>query len=409
MANEELKKSEDVIETKEEIIDDTLVLDSEEKNEDEIDEIPEEAAVPADAGEMERTPASAEAEKNVTLNPNQRRGNARQARTAVRNVREEGTKSNEIVEKENREKSDKELADEVYRRLESLRRTGRIAWGEIFGVEPSDVLAGSGSKFCIAAQFNGAKILIPESEYFEDTFLFGSDYDRMSESEKTDRRAATARYQIGARICFVVKGVIRDIVAEGEFAGTTRVTAVASRKEAMKELRDVYFIHSHNPANASHTVDVGTIANAHVIGVREAYALVECLGVETRVEAYLLNDEFVENCTDFVRPGDSFKARVRTISVNPDGSVYLTVSGRLNETSKNILDIKQNGTYQGKVDHYNSRSNTYTIRLKNGVSASVRADSDHVNGGVELMNGDDVSVLVTRITPTFVIGKAKKI
>lgn len=409
MANEELKNSEDVIETKEEIIDDTLVLDSEEKNEDEIDEIPEEAAVPADAGEMERTPASAEAEKNVTLNPNQRRGNARQARTAVRNVREEGTKSNEIVEKENREKSDKELADEVYRRLESLRRTGRIAWGEIFGVEPSDVLAGSGSKFCIAAQFNGAKILIPESEYFEDTFLFGSDYDRMSESEKTDRRAATARYQIGARICFVVKGVIRDIVAEGEFAGTTRVTAVASRKEAMKELRDVYFIHSHNPANASHTVDVGTIANAHVIGVREAYALVECLGVETRVEAYLLNDEFVENCTDFVRPGDSFKARVRTISVNPDGSVYLTVSGRLNETSKNILDIKQNGTYQGKVDHYNSRSNTYTIRLKNGVSASVRADSDHVNGGVELMNGDDVSVLVTRVTPTFVIGKAKKI
>ena len=149
MANEELKNSEDVIETKEEIIDDTLVLDSEEKNEDEIDEIPEEAAVPADAGEMERTPASAEAEKNVTLNPNQRRGNARQARTAVRNVREEGTKSNEIVEKENREKSDKELADEVYRRLESLRRTGRIAWGEIFGVEPSDVLAGSGSKFCI--------------------------------------------------------------------------------------------------------------------------------------------------------------------------------------------------------------------------------------------------------------------
>ena len=130
---------------------------------------------------------------------------------------------------------------------------------------------------------------------------------------------------------------------------------------------------------------------------------------ETRVEAYLLNDEFVENCTDFVRPGDSFKARVRTISVNPDGSVYLTVSGRLNETSKNILDIKQNGTYQGKVDHYNSRSNTYTIRLKNGVSASVRADSDHVNGGVELMNGDDVSVLVTRVTPTFVIGKAKKI
>ena len=370
------------------------------------DDIPEPAAVPADLGEEDRTP---ESERNESVAPRGRRRHRRTA-PARRELRDDGLKSEEILEKETKEKSEKELADETFKKLESLRRTGHIAWGETYGVEPAEFLSKSGSHFAVCVRFNGAKILIPDKEYFEDTFNFGSDYDSLSNEEKNNRRAATARYQIGARVCFTVKGVSKVMIEEGDFAGSYNTVAVASRREAMAELRDMFFLHDHNPDIPSRTVEVGDTAEARVVGVREAYALVECLGVETRIDAFQLNDDYVENCNDFVKPGDRIKVRVRKVYVNPDGSIYLTVSGRMNEVPRSISEIKIGGTYLGKVDHYNSGSNTYTILLKPmGVSCSVRADSIHINGGIDLMNGDDVSVLVTNVAPTFVIGKAKKL
>ena len=370
------------------------------------DEVPEPAVVPADLGEEDRTP---ETVQNETVAPRGRRRHRRNG-PARRELKDDGLKSDEILEKETKEKSEKELADETFKRLESLRRTGHIAWGEIYGVEPAEFLSKSGSRFAVCVRFNGAKILIPDKEYFEDTFNFGSDYDALSAEEKNNRRAATARYQIGARICFVVKGVSKDVIEEGEFAGSYNTVAVASRREAMAELRDMFFLHKHNPDIPSRTVEVGDTAEARVVGVREAYALVECLGVETRVDAFQLNDDYVENCNDFVKPGDRIKVRVRKVYVNSDDSIWLTVSGRMNEVPRAISEIKVGGTYLGKVDHYNSGSNTYTILLKPmGISASVKADASHINGGIDLMNGDDVSVLVTNVAGAFVIGKAKKL
>ena len=387
-------------------VEETLVVEEPSEDETAEEEVPEPAAVPADLGEEERTPDTVSDE---TVVPKGRRRHRRNG-TAHRELRDDGLKSSEIVEREAKEKSEKEIANETYRTLESLRRTGRIAWGETYGVEPAEFLRKSGSAFAVCARFNNVKVLIPEKEYFESTFNFGSDYASLPEEEKRNRRVGTARYQSGSRVCFVVKGVVREPI-EGEGAdGDYNIIVIASRREAMAELRDMFFIHDHNPAIPSRTVEVGDTAEARVVGVREAYALVECLGVETRVDAFQLNDDYVENCNDFVKPGDRMKVRIRKVYINPDNSVYLTVSGRMNEVPRSISEIKIGGTYLGKVDHYNSASNTYTIILKPmGVNASVRADYDHINGGIELMNGDDVSVLVTNIAPTFVIGKAKKL
>lgn len=63
-------------------------------------------------------------------------------------------------------------------------------------------------------------------------------------------------------------------------------------------------------------------------------------------------------------------------------------------------------SYLGYVDKFNPKDNTYKITLKNGVQASVKQDL--VRGGEKLIKGDRVSVRVTEIKPTFVIGLALK-
>ena len=361
--------------------------------------------VPADA-EPEEAAHQMPAEQPRTRAP-RRQARPAQKPAAPREIGEMGVKSDEIIEKESLEKTEEEKELATFRLLNSLARNKDIAWGEIYGVEPIDALSGSiGSRFAVALIFNGAKILIPEKEYFEPTYDFGSDYFTLSESMKANRRNAAAKYQIGARIPFTVAAAGKREITEGEFEGENAIFAVGSRREAMRILRDMFFVHKDHPETPSRTVKVGYLAWANVVGVREDYVVVECLGVETRIDAYNLNNEYVENCNDFVKPGDRLKVRVRKVYVNDD-DVYLTVSGRLNDASKAINDIKLRGTYLGVVDHYNKSNNFYTISLKNGVSASVRADQ--VQGEVELTNGDNVSVLVTRIMPTYVIGMARKL
>ena len=371
-------------------------------DEEKVEEEIEEAAVPASAGEEAREQRGGdEAPRQAARQRQPRTGTAR-----IRQIAEVGNKSDEILDQEAKEKSDKEKENETFRKLNSLQRTKDIGWGEIYAIEPADEINGLRARFIIAVMYNGAKVMIPETEYFEDTFNFGANYGEMSSAEKANRRAAMARTQIGARIPFVVYAVMRKEIESGVHEGDSTIIAVGSRKEAMRTLRDVFFIHKNHPAIPSRDVQPGYQAWANVIGVREEYAIVECLGVETRIDAYNLNDEYVENCNDFVRAGDKMRVRIRRFHVDDD-NVFLTVSGRLNDTSKAIAEMKQRGNYLGVVDHFNKNNGYYTVTLKNGVRASVRAEN--VNGEIELTNGDNVSVLVTGIMDEYVIGLAKKI
>ena len=114
----------------------------------------------------------------------------------------------------------------------------------------------------------------------------------------------------------------------------------------------------------------------------------------------------VENCADFVQPGDTIPVRVRKLHVSP-GKVYLTVSGRLNESSKLIHTMRQGAVYLGHVDHYNKAKDRYTIVLKNGVYGT--ATSGQVQGGIGLNPGDRVAFRVAEIKQGYLIGNVMKL
>ena len=318
-----------------------------------------------------------------------------------------GTVSEEILEQDARVLSQKEIDDKTYRDLLRYQKNGEILWGEIFSVEEY-----RGSSFkntvIIGVLYNGVKVSIPDTVFFENTFNFGANYLTMNDREKFEKRRTMAEYQKGARICFVIKGVSRTRIAGGEFDSEYEINAVGSRTEAMEKLRDIWFIHKNrkDSSRAPREVNIGDTAKAHIISVREEYVVAECLGVETRIDAYNLNNEIVENCNDFVMPGDTILVRIKKLHIN-GSDVYLTVSGRLNDPSKLINSMQLNSSYLGTVDSFNDRKGTYTILLKNGVQASVRATQ--VEGGIDLYPGDRVSVRVKDIRPTFVVGNAIKL
>ena len=61
----------------------------------------------------------------------------------------------------------------------------------------------------------------------------------------------------------------------------------------------------------------------------------------------------------------------------------------------------------GTVDYVNRRNNIYSITLKEGVHASVRAQD--VQGGIPLYPNDRVSVFITSVRDDYVTGIAMKI
>ena len=356
-------------------------------------EVPEEAVVPADLSDMVETPKHSGLEKINT--------------EKGKELSDIGTKSDDILEQESKVLSRREIDDKNYRDLLRYQRSGEILWGEVDAVEehPGAQLKNA---VIISVLYNGVKILIPDIAYFEDSFSFGANYASMTDRQKFEKRRTMAEYQKGARVCFVLKAVQRTQIKGGDFDGEYEIHCVGSRKEAMEILRDIWFLHKNrkDTSREPRSVSIGDIAKAHVVSVREEYAVVECLGVETRIDAYNLNNEIVENCNDFVVPGDTINVRVKKLHVGGD-NVYLTVSGRLNDPSKLINSMFVNSSYLGTVDSYNERKDLYTILLKNGVQASVRASQ--VEGGIELYPGDRVSVRVKDIRPTYVVGNAIKL
>ena len=377
-----------------------------EKPAEKSEDAPPEPVVAADAGELERE-AKAEPDPQPTRSRRRRpqaepEPEARQTRQLIDNV---GTVSQDIEEEEARRKSDAEIENDTYNQLRTFARNKEIVWGTVYGCEENERWP---NHAIVTVLYNNVKVMIPDIAYFEDSFNFGPTYDSAPEAQKFARRQTMIRYQAGAKVCFIVKDVAREMVKAGEFAGSYLITASGSRKEAMALLRDIWFIHSNRSGSTPgkpRQVNVGDIADARVLSVRQDMVLVECLGVETRIDTYNLNNDIVENCADFVKPGDTIPVRIRKLHVQGD-RVYLTVSGRLNDVSKAILTMRPNSYYIGHVDHYNKDKQMYTIMLMNGVSAAVR--KDNVLGGLELSNGDMVSVLVTRIMPTYVFGVANK-
>ena len=313
-----------------------------------------------------------------------------------------GEKSSEIIQQESRNEKDNDY--ELFKKLTVAQKTRQLLWGEVYGVEQHN------KKVNIAVLWNGVKITIPDFEYFEPTFQFGSRYENASEEEKLKRRYTFASYQNGARVCFLVKGVVRNPIINGEFAGEHNIVCVASRKEAMELLRDINFYHKERKHALSNIQEIkpGSIANANIIAVKQDHIVVECLGVETRIFAHDTScSEFVENCQDHFEPGQTLPVKILKIHINGTQSVYLKVTGKIKDSSKLITTMELRSSYIGYVESVNNLKKIYNIRLKNGVLAGVLFSN--VQGNIPLFIGNKVSVKVSKINDSFVYGSAMKL
>lgn len=321
-----------------------------------------------------------------------------------------GEKSEEILRSDSESKSQTDKEYEIFKKLLVAKNTRQLLEGEVYGIEPNEKLG----KVIIAVIWNGVKVMIPDNVYFEDNFEFGERYRNATEEEKFKRRAIIAGYQNGARVCFVVKEVLRNVITGGEFDGEYNIVCVASRKEAMEIKRDIYFYHKerkHARENIRE-IAINDIAEANVIAVKQDNVLVECMGVETRIPAKEATDEYIENCKDVLQPGDKINVKIKKIHINGTSSVYLTVTGKLNMSSKLIDTMETHSSYIGFVEQVSRSAKDkskiiYNVRLKNKVLACILAEN--VQGGVPLFIGDKVSVKVSKINDNFVYGSAMKL
>lgn len=311
-----------------------------------------------------------------------------------------------------KEKSDAEISNDLYTTLKRYEHDGEILWGTVVGVEleAKDVV--------VIVVWNGIMVKIPATSYFEPEFDFGKNFSRMRFNEdKLAKIARCAKYQLNAKVCFKVAAVRKRLYKTGPFAGSYEIICIGNRRLAMETIRDIYFWHKNRKLSESQTprsIKVGDIiTNVNVLSVKEDNVLVECKGVETRLGAHnLLDSCVVDNCCDYVKPGDSITVRVKQIYLNEQenglpGNVHLSVTGRLNEPKKNLSMIQIGADYLAVVDGFNKEKGVYTMIVKGyGVPAAV--PESNVLGRIGLIRGDMVLVHVTNKYDGFISGSARK-
>lgn len=294
------------------------------------------------------------------------------------------------------------VSGEVLEELQEAKNNGTILWAEVTG---STKIPNKDS-IMIYGDFKGAELTFPEFEYFEKTFSFGEDFANLSKRERLNRKDNVIQHQLGAHIPFIVKG----IGSATNDAGETITMIGVSRTEAMKKMRDSYFVDK-----AKGEIQIDDLAYANVVSVYDNYVLVECLGVETRIDSYWMSDEPVDNCADIVRPGDKIKVRIRKLYVNDEQvqaegkpDVYLAVTRRMfanSEQPSKYLSCKKGSNCIGIIHSYNEEKKRYSALLKNGVNVSItKVDND-----IPLCEGDRVLIRIDHVNKTHVIGTVRRL
>ena len=369
----------------------------------ESDEEIAEVVVHADEEEQNVAAESAAAPANRRANSTPR------DRYEGRRLRDnDGVLSEELYERNAREKTQEEIENDIFNELRRYERNGEILWGRVVNIGEGEDYKGA----IFDVEWNNVIVRIPDIAYFEKDFDFGSSYEEAKESEKIARRVTVGSYQLGAEVCFKVKSVSRRRIEDGgAYAGENLIDVVGSRVEAMETRRDTWFFHKNRKESTpgrAREVNIGDIVEARILAVRVDRIMVECLGVESSIDRFNVPKRGVKNCNDFYRPGDKINVRVRRLHINEEeGRVYLSVSGRLNDSSKNIKKMRLNDRAIGTVDFYNRANHTYSISLLNGVQVSVRDSA--VQGQIPLYPNDTVQVTIKDLRDSYAIGIARKL
>ena len=292
----------------------------------------------------------------------------------------------------------KNRSEILYDRLMQNKEEGKVIYGEVAGVRIES------ERVLVDVLWNGIRIIVPHSAYFQSSWNMGNNFDELSKEEKLLKIQRNAREMLGSYCPVVVKAVVKNPVEEGSFKGEDKIVGYGDRVEALAKLRKHYFFDRdmddpNYPRPERH-------ANAHVLMVAQDFAVVECMGCEYRIDSYNIADQYCDDCRDLYRAGDLMEVRIKKVTIEGD-KVTVKISGILNEGSMMMPDIREVDTFIGYVKSFNKAKNIYTCKLNVGVNASVHLKS--TTGHAELNIGDRVSVTVTGINGDYVFGSGMKI
>ncbi|MBR6261582.1 MAG: hypothetical protein IKR24_08660, partial [Erysipelotrichaceae bacterium] len=285
----------------------------------------------------------------------------------------------------------KNRSEILYDRLMQNKEEDRVIYGEVAGVRIES------ERVLVDVLWNGIRIIVPHSAYFQSSWNMGNNFDELSKEEKLLKIQRNAREMLGSYCPVVVKAVVKNPVEEGSFKGEDKIVGYGDRVEALAKLRKHYFFDRdmddpNYPRPERH-------ANAHVLMVAQDFAVVECMGCEYRIDSYNISDQYCDDCRDLYRAGDLMEVRIKKVTIEGD-KVTLKISGILNDGSMMMPDIREGDTFIGYVKSFNKAKNIYTCKLNVGVNASVHLKS--TTGHAELNIGDRVSVTVTGINGDYV-------
>lgn len=309
--------------------------------------------------------------------------------------------------------NENEKEENFYKLRENIKR-GVIYWGTVIGYEVQEDTRVQGedrpTSILVKVKYGDEEVYIPDAEYFEPTFKFSHDDSKLSRTELKNEKIKRIQYQLDAEVCFVITYADRK-EAPAEIQELTGYKyehqILGSRKKAMEVLRDYYF-YQRKDKNYPATAKVGDVVNAHVISVRDNMVVVECLGIETRLDEFELSNEVVNNCNDYAKAGDILPVTITKIHLNdePNKIPYVKVTARSGVFNSNLAKIKAGNVYKGKVSHRNKLKQLYSVVLNNGVVVTVPEKS--VVGGLELDRNDNVVVHIRVVKGAYIMGTAYK-
>lgn len=263
-------------------------------------------------------------------------------------------------------------ADIAWHEIHNAYRTRRILSGIFGGLEQL-----ANGKHVGIVEYKGYRILIPMKEmiYNYPNQLQGQEY---KEAMQTLHKNVST--MLGAQIDFVVRGI--DSKAR---------SVVASRKEAMRKKRQLFYI--DEDLNGEHRVREGRHVQARIIGVHEKVLRLEIFGVETTILARNLSWEWIGDVHDYYSVGDSLVVRITAVDVQDVDNIKVTVAVRSDiDSARDKLKLcRIQGKYSGRV--IGVYRGMCFIRLTNGVNAVAHSCRDSRYPGKK----DDVSFIVTQI------------
>lgn len=275
--------------------------------------------------------------------------------------------------------------------FKKYKESGEILWCTVSATTPLMDTASC----MVQVEYNGTSITIVENQYFEDSFEFGGGIETLDPEVQKKEIAILKNKRASAQLGATVPVIITDIVKSDN---EETVAIIGSRKKAMSELRNHYFL------SGKFDIKKGDIVSeAHVLAVAQDYVIVECLGVETRMDAYSLSYQNIHNCKKHFHPGDVLKnVTIRKFYANEGEDAYLTLTARTSATVQSASVLQVGSSYLGTISFYNKNKKCYSVVLeKSHLSVTVynHSKSDYVYS-----DGTRVFVTISKVYEHFAVG-----